>query len=299
MTLEEYLENIPAYKDMEYYFAPNAEKPRFYDVYAEDRCIGIYFEELNQLVESFSSPLDEQRISTSFEMFRQRPEYASMSCIETLPQDIEDMQLCYEISLVGAYLQRYFLDSKQDPDTQIHNSMYAVEWLRKCGFYQSPASTRFHESYAGGLVLHSLRVSEMVKQLVYLPVWRAKISLPSAILCALVHDWCKIGMYEAYNRNVKDEVTGEWHQVVAYRTSGKFIVPAGHGVSSYFLASRFYRLTPEEMLAIRWHMGEWRVAEDDVNELQTANEKYPLVHLLQFADKLSITDYAFVSTPNS
>lgn len=44
-------------------------------------------------------------------------------------------------------------------------------------------------------------------------------------------------------------------------------------------------------LAIRWHMGRWNVVDSEVNDLQTANENYPMVHMIQFADQLSIVNY--------
>ena len=54
---------------------------------------------------------------------------------------------------------------------------------------------------------------------------------------------------------------------------------------------KFFKLSQEEALAIRWHMGEYNVADNEMNELHYANENYPLVFLLQFADRLSITNY--------
>ena len=51
-------------------------------------------------------------------------------------------------------------------------------------------------------------------------------------------------------------------------------------------------LTLPEACAIRWHMSTWRVAGDEKDEIQKANEDFQLVHLIQFADQLSITNYA-------
>ena len=65
----------------------------------------------------------------------------------------------------------------------------------------------------------------------------------------------------------------------------------GHGVSSMFLASRFFKLSVEEAAAIRWHMGDYNVADNEMNDLHQANETYPMVQLLQFADRLSRVKY--------
>ena len=295
MKLENYLNNIPKYSDMEYYFTSAVQSPKHHKVYKNGVYVGTYSEDEYRLVERSESATDtdsDRAVNDAFLQFIKRVEYAAFQPVLSMPTELEDLQLQYELTLVGAYLQRCFLKTHEDLDAQIRNIMCAIEWLRNCRFYDCPASTKYHEAFPGGLVLHSLRVAEMAKQLSGIPAFADKVELHSAVLCALVHDWCKIGMYESFMRNVKDD-NGNWTQVQSYKTSGEFVIPAGHGVSSYFLASRFFRLTPEEVLAIRWHMGTWRVANDEVNELQTSNEKFPLVHLIQFADQLSITDYAF------
>ena len=165
-----------------------------------------------------------------------------------------------------------------------------LTWLRSTDFYKAPASTRFHESVVGGLLVHTLNVYNNVISLLNAPQF-AQCDATSAAFIALVHDWCKINYYEPYERNVKNEETGQWEKQTAFRTN-QTGVPLGHGVSSMFLAAKFFRLTPEEALAIRWHMGPWRVVDSEMNELQLASENYPLVHLIQFADSLSITNYA-------
>ena len=59
-----------------------------------------------------------------------------------------------------------------------------------------------------------------------------------------------------------------------------------------FFSSKFFRLSSEEAVAIRWHMGEYNVASNESSELHLANEAFPLVFLIQFADRLAITKYA-------
>ena len=93
-----------------------------------------------------------------------------------------------------------------------------------------------------------------------------------------------------YMRNVKNDETGIWEKVPSYKRIDASI-PLGHGAQSMFMASRLFKLTADESLAIRWHMGVWNVSSNEYNDLQQANENYPLVHLLQFADQLSIVNY--------
>ena len=164
-----------------------------------------------------------------------------------------------------------------------------LEWLHSTDFYVAPASTRFHESFPGGLLVHSLNVYNKMLDLIAVPAFK-QVSVTSLALVALAHDWCKINFYESYLKNVKDDKTGQWHQEQAWKTNLKGI-PLGHGVSSLFLVSRFINVTAEEALAIRWHMGRWHCSDVEVNELQKANETCPLVYLLQFADQLACVKY--------
>ncbi len=167
----------------------------------------------------------------------------------------------------------------------------AFNWLRSTDFYKAPASTIYHGSFEGGLLIHSLEVYNNILTLRTLPQFN-DCSVASAALIALVHDWCKIDLYESYEKNVKNEETGQWEKQKAFRHNQKG-VPLGHGTSSMFLAQRiFNNMSIDELLAIRWHMSSWYVSDSEKNELQLANENYPLVHLLQFADQLSITQYA-------
>lgn len=181
----------------------------------------------------------------------------------------------YETLIVGCCLILYGHDK---------GASYAercLQWLcTKTDFYYAAASTRYHEAYDGGLLKHTLRLVNNCLQLFKIDKF-SRVNIAEAILCCLVHDWCKIGKYSK-NVNWKKEV---------YYTYNESDIPFGHGVSSLFIAQKFFKLTREMALAIRWHMGRWNVSREEINDLQTANEKYPLVHMIQFADQLSITEY--------
>lgn len=61
--------------------------------------------------------------------------------------------------------------------------------------------------------------------------------------------------------------------------------PFGHGEKSVFLISRLMRLTDEEALAIRWHMGAYDdAARGGSRTLSAAMEVSPLVYELHAAD---------------
>ena len=227
-----------------------------------------------------------ESVLADFEVFKNsRPEYILGKKIE-ITSDIESLIDTYEKLLIACALVKYMQAGK---DIDKINYTRSVTWLRTTDFYSAPASTQYHESYAGGLLVHSLNVYNRILDLRSTRSFE-NTDLVSAALVALVHDWCKIGLYESYMRNVKNEDTGKWEQVTAYKHN-QTGVPLGHGVTSMFLAGRLFNLSVEESLAIRWHQGRWNVCREEVNEFQKANEEYPLVHLLQFADQLAIVSY--------
>lgn len=230
-----------------------------------------------------------ENIKRDFTRFRTtRPEYL-VGCPFNLDElSHEDRIHLYETLLVGvsAIRARY---SGFDPDIAIEKAQRCLEWLRFTDFYDAPASTVYHESYRGGLLYHTLYVVDQIIDCRKIRKF-GNVPLKNAVLVALVHDWCKIGLYESYTKNVKNDKTRQWEQVLAYKRKDPMI-PLGHGVASMMLARNYFRLSNEEMLAIRWHMGEYNVASNEMNELHSANEQYPLVQLIQFADRLSITKY--------
>lgn len=224
-----------------------------------------------------------------YEKFKQRPEYQIGLPVDLSDRSPEHLKTIYQMLLVGIDMIRRY-NKKQDPDVCNHYEA-VLNWLESGDFYYAPASTRFHESYKGGLLFHTLNVYNECCRLWTLDKFRS-VSCDSFALVCLIHDWCKIGLYASYTRNVKDDSTGQWHKEIAYKWSDNGpAFPFGHGATSMFLASRFFNLSVEESLAIRWHMGWCNVSDNESNDLQTSNEKYPIVHMVQFADQLSIVSY--------
>ena len=154
----------------------------------------------------------------------------------------------------------------------------------RCDFFTAPASTRFHSSYDGGLAQHSLNVYHCLVQ--YLArervkeVYKLTCSEETAAIVALLHDICKVDTYVRDTRNVKNEKTGQWEKVPIYRTEDK--LPYGHGEKSVYMVSGFMKLSREEAMAIRWHMGF--SGSEDANLVGRALEAYPLAFALSTAD---------------
>ena len=166
-----------------------------------------------------------------------------------------------------------------------------IRWLETTDFFEAPASTRYHEPYPGGLVEHTLRVYNNMVELLKIAPFNA-CNVADATLCVLVHDWCKIGLYKRDFRNVKNPQTGVWEQVPIYQKVEYNPVPLGHGAASLYMAQRFFHMPMELATAVRWHMGEYHLANEERSELHTANEYHPLVLLIQFADRLACTKYS-------
>lgn len=65
------------------------------------------------------------------------------------------------------------------------------------------------------------------------------------------------------------------------------LLPLGHGEKSVYILSKFIKLTDEEALTVRWHMGAWDLARDSRDMMESYNaatKLYPLVTQLQLAD---------------
>lgn len=153
----------------------------------------------------------------------------------------------------------------------------------KSDFFSAPASAKFHGSYAGGLCDHSVNVYHCLAD--YLERSRVQelygLEYPpeSVAVAALLHDVCKIGCYKVGSRNVKGP-DGKWQAVPTFFYEDK--LPYGHGEKSVYILSGFMRLTREEAMAIRWHMGF--SGGEDSRLVGQALQQYPLAFALSVAD---------------
>ncbi len=152
-----------------------------------------------------------------------------------------------------------------------------------CDFFTAPASTRYHGAYEGGLCEHSMNVYNCLCS--YLERERVKdeygldYSDETIAIVALLHDICKVNLYKTSKRNKKDE-NGKWIEVPYYEYNDT--LPYGHGEKSVYIVSGFMRLTREEAMAIRWHMGF--SGEENTNTIGKALEMYPLALAAHIAD---------------
>lgn len=161
-----------------------------------------------------------------------------------------------------------------------------LAWIESTDFFAAPASTKFHLSRPGGLLEHSLHVFERMKAICAAEAATTPgFNLPSMetiAICGLLHDICKANFYAVEMRNRKNE-QGRWEQYPFYVVDDK--LPYGHGEKSVYIISGFMRLTREEAVAIRFHMG---FSDNDFKgggySVGNAFEMFPLAVLLHIAD---------------
>lgn len=150
-------------------------------------------------------------------------------------------------------------------------------------FFTAPASTRYHSSYEGGLLKHSLNVYECLCD--YLArdtvknTYGLNPSKETIAIVSLLHDLCKVNFYKTSMRNVKNE-KGYWEKVPYYEIEDT--LPYGHGEKSVYVISGYMKLTREEAFAIRFHMGF--SVTDDIRNVGKAFEMFPLGFALNVAD---------------
>jgi hypothetical protein len=173
------------------------------------------------------------------------------------------------------------------------NTNDLVQWLdTETDYFTGPASANQHCNYEGGLLEHSLSVLEFALNS-YNWIIKKKPEYEylkeSIIICSLFHDVCKTNCYVNEEKWTKDS-QGKWKSYKGISFKDDF--PFGHGEKSVIIISKHFELKPEEMLAIRWHMGTFDVAPTISNYTQMAYSQastHPLVRIIHTADVLAMT----------
>lgn len=158
-----------------------------------------------------------------------------------------------------------------------------VNWLvTETDYFTAPSSTKYHGACEQGLINHSftvlMRLVELTNQFGYLTTY----SYDSLVICALLHDICKVNFYKKSTKNVKNPDTGKWETVPCYVVDEQFKYGA-HGAKSVYLATRYINLHDYEAAAIQNHMGAWD--KSDYSNPGAVYETNPLAWLLHVADE--------------
>jgi len=159
-------------------------------------------------------------------------------------------------------------------------------YLIENGFFTAPASTKYHGAYEGGLFDHSLSVANELKDLS--KTNRLKWQHPrSPLLIGMFHDLCKIDNYEMIiDEPGKELFGGEVKgREVHFEYSDTSLI-SGHGDKSIMYLASHMKLTEEEVLCIRWHMGAFD-EKTNWNKFTAAVHKYPNVLWTHQADMIA------------
>jgi len=155
------------------------------------------------------------------------------------------------------------------------------------GFFDAPASTKYHGAYEGGLYDHSKQVFLRLKDLTEKNglEWQRP---ESPFIIGMFHDLCKCDQYiPVYLNEYESDGNGKLvvsPKIERYEYNTNTILK-GHGAKSVMLLSQFITLTEEEMLCIRYHMGPYE--KEEWAEFDQAIRKYQNVYWTHAADMLA------------
>lgn len=175
-----------------------------------------------------------------------------------------DIKERYEI------LKKKVVKRKKEFDAFINMLEKDSSWLT------SPASTRFHLNKEGGLLEHSVGVTETLLKL--RDSLAHQLSEESCVIVGLLHDIGKIGMpgKPRYLKNVNDwEIK---NRNMTYKINPKEVY-MGLAARSLYLVTKYIPLSDSEAQAILYHDGQYIDSNKEV-----AHKETPLTLLLHFAD---------------
>lgn len=164
--------------------------------------------------------------------------------------------------------------------TKREGMLELIKALNYNGYFTNRASTRFHSNYEGGLIDHSYKIYCLFNAHIrYFKKHKELLDeLPedSKIICALLHDVCKVG---SYNKNG------------TYNTNQ----PKGHALLSIERITKYIKLTKEEEEIIKFHMGVYGTkefagnnrGEYTIKELIDCYNRNKYAKLFYFCDDLS------------
>ena len=159
-------------------------------------------------------------------------------------------------------------------------------------YFTSPASTKYHGAFSGGLMYHSLGVLKAVLDTcdVYLEglyvidisrryndiFTRIRYDICSNLPAILLHDFSKVGKYKF----IKDKNKWKYN----YNSEPSF----QHGAESYRrIIHEGFHLSKGWELAVVYHMGVFNVSKQEMMDFSSITEKVPEVLLLHHADMIS------------
>ena len=166
---------------------------------------------------------------------------------------------------------------KNEFDTFINMLEKGSSWLT------SPASTKYHLNKEGGLLEHSVGVTETL--LKFRETLAPAISEESCVIVGLLHDVGKIGM-PGKPRYLKND--NQWEvekRNMTYKINPDEVY-MNLATRSLYLIAKYVSLSDSEAQAILYHDGQYVEGNKEV-----AHHEMPLTLLAHFADLWTATVY--------
>lgn len=166
---------------------------------------------------------------------------------------------------------------KNEFDTFINMLEKGSSWLT------SPASTKYHLNKAGGLLEHSVGVTETL--LKFRETLAPAISEESCVIVGLLHDVGKIGM-PGKPRYLKND--NQWEiekRNMVYKINPDEVY-MNLATRSLYLIAKYISLSDSEAQAILYHDGQYVEGNKEV-----AHHEMPITLLVHFADMWTATVY--------
>ncbi len=154
---------------------------------------------------------------------------------------------------------------------------------KETSWLSSPASTRFHLNKEGGLLEHSVGVTETFLRL--REVFAPQISEESCVIVGLLHDVGKIGM-PGKPRYLKND--NKWEidkRGMTYKINPDEVY-INLATRSLYLIAKYIPLSDSEAQAILYHDGQYVEGNKEV-----AHHEMPLTLLAHFADLWTVSVY--------
>ena len=165
-----------------------------------------------------------------------------------------------------------------------HGKDNLLHYMNNSGYFTAPASSAQskHGALEGGLLLHSLNVTEIMLKL--RDTLAPQISHESCIIVGLTHDLGKTAYYgkDLYVPNMiqgKKKGEGIIQSVAKPFEHNKDRLEIAHEYISLHIVSKFIPLLEEEVQAILFHNGQYVPNGRDVK-----NHEHPLTLLLHWSD---------------
>lgn len=155
---------------------------------------------------------------------------------------------------------------------------FPIEWLAGTDYFRAPASKHYHAAYSGGLFEHCLNVTYKLLQFTEAGLCSPWGRPESPIIVGMLHDATKINKYQLSQD--MNPITQEME--IFYKDNPDYINLGGHGNDSVLKLKQVMRLTEEEELCIRYHMGAYET--DDWDGFDKAIRKFPNVLFTHTAD---------------